>query len=132
LAGLLGMGRHGAAQAGQDVDRKAGPRLALSAGVFADPSRAQEGEERLDRTHDFAARASGIDPLVEKAKAGAAHRVNLLAAVWAFIRLGQKPSGQERAKEEVQVGEALLAQGADAFTQRSEAGTKLREEGRLH
>jgi hypothetical protein len=93
---------------------EAAPRLATRQ-VSSLTGRTQEGEEGLDLTHDFAARAIGIEHLVEKAKEGATHRVNLLAAVWAFISLGQKPGGQERAKEEVQVGEALLAQSVDAF-----------------
>src|SRR5258708_2013433 len=68
---------------------------------------------------DLGARANGVEALGGEAKAGATHRVNLLAAVWACIRLGQKPGGQERAKAEVQVREALLAEVLDAPAQGS-------------
>jgi hypothetical protein len=52
--------------------------------------------------------------LVEKAKERAPHRVNLLAAVGAFVPLGQPPGGQERAEELVKVNDALPAEGLDA------------------
>jgi len=44
LAGFLDVRRHDAAQASQDVNREAAPRLAISAGVLAYPARTQEGE----------------------------------------------------------------------------------------
>ena len=101
LAGLLGVRRHGTTQTGQDIERQPVARLAISTGPLANPTRTHQSEERLDLAHDFAAGASGIEHLVEKAKEGAAERVNLLAAVRAFLGLGQEPSGQERAKEKV-------------------------------
>jgi len=132
LAAGFGVGRHGTAQAGQEVQREAGPRLAKGAGAFAHAARAGQREERLDLTHPFPARTIGLQHLVEEAKEGAAHGVNLLAAVGALVTLGQAPRGQERGKEQVQVREALLAQGVDAFTQGGEPGPELREKGRGH
>jgi len=114
LAGLPGLRGHDTAQAGQGVEREAAPRHAISPRGIAHRARAHQGEERLNPPHALAARAIRIGHLVEKAKERAPHRVNLLAAVGAFVPLGQPPGGQERAEELVKVNDALPAEGLDA------------------
>ena len=99
---------------------------------MADGAPVQEGEERLDLPHDFTARAIGIEDLVEKTKEGTSDRVDVLATVRTFVALGQQPGGQKRAKEEVQMQQALLAQVLDAAPQGAELGAPGGEEGSGH
>jgi hypothetical protein len=56
----------------------------------------------------------------------------MLAAVGPFLGLGEQPGGQERAKEEVQAREALLAQLLDATPEGAQLGASGREKGGAH
>jgi REP element-mobilizing transposase RayT len=58
-------------QAGQRVKGQPVPRLTIGAGAGIDAAAAAEGTERLDLAHHLAARAVGVEDLVEKAKKGA-------------------------------------------------------------
>ncbi len=91
-----------------------------------------EGKERLDLADDLAARAIGIEDLIEKAKEGAPQAIDPIAAVGPFVGLGQQPRGQERAEELIKMDEALLAEGWDARAQGGQALTQLRKEGSVH
>jgi hypothetical protein len=114
---------HRAAQPLEDLQRQAASGLAISAGVLADVTRADQSKERLNLTHHFPAWAIGIEHLVEKAEESAAHGVDLLPAIGAFVALGEQPHGQEGAKEQVQMHEALLTELAHALPHGAEAGS---------
>lgn len=132
LSGLFSGSSGGATQAGQGVQRQAVAGLAIGSGAFGDASALLQGEERLDLADDFTAGASGFEHLVEKAKEGAAHRIDPIAAVGSLVRLSQQRRGQERAKELLEVREAVLAEVADAPAESGQAGAEGGEEGRMH
>jgi len=103
------VGSDGVAQALEGVQRQACPGLAIRAGAFIDRAAVVETKEGLDLPDDLAAGAVGIEDLVEKTPEGAPEGVDAVAAVGALVGLRQQPGGDELAKEEFEVQEALLA-----------------------
>jgi len=91
-----------------------------------------EGKERLDLANNFAARAVGVEDLIEKAKEGAPDAIDPIAAVGTLIGLGKQARGQEGSQKQFQVAEALLAQMMDPAAQWGQAGTKGGEDGSMH
>jgi len=132
LGGFFGVSGGGTAQTRQNIPRQPGSCLAPTAGAIVHAAIALEGKERLDLVDDLATGAARIEHLIEKAKEGAADGVNPLAAVGAFVGLGQDPWRQQRAEELIEVGEALLAQVLDARPQGGQPGAKGREERSVH
>ncbi|HEV2208115.1 MAG TPA: hypothetical protein VG167_05030 [Verrucomicrobiae bacterium] len=126
------MGRGGATQAGQNIPRQAPAGLAVGAGGFIDRTAGVEGKERLDLTDHLAARAVGVEHLIEEAKEGAPNAENAFSAVGALLSLRQQGWGQERAEELVQMKEALLAQANDAPAHGAEPVSPVGEEGCMH
>src|SRR2546426_821134 len=132
LSGSLGVRGQGAAQARQNVPRQPDSGLAVGAGAFVHPATVVEGKKCLDLADDLAAGAIRIEHLVEKAKEGAAHRIDPITAVGALVGLGQEPWGQQRTQEQIQVQEALLAQVLDALAQGSQPRPPDGKEWRMH
>ena len=91
-----------------------------------------QGKERLDLADDFPAGGVGFEHLVEEAEEGAAHGVDPLAAIGALVGLREQAWGQQGSQEQLQVAEALLAEGLDPAAQGGQAGAPVGEERRMH
>ncbi len=91
-----------------------------------------KGKERLDLADDWAAGAMGIEDLIEEAKEGASDAIDSIAAVGAFLSLGEQACRQERREEFFQVQQVLLAEEPDPLAQGGEAGAKGGEERGFH
>ena len=74
-----------------------------------------EGKEGLDLTDDLATGAVGIKDLIKEAKESATQAIDAVAAVGAVIGLREQARREQRAEEEFQMTEALLAQLLNAL-----------------
>jgi hypothetical protein len=124
------MRRDRATQPLEKVQRQTSPRLTVSSGAWTDLARAGQSEKRLNLADHFAASAIRIKHLVKKTEKGPAQRVDLLAAIRSLILLGEQSRRTERAKEKIQMHQALLAEVANALTHRAEAGAPGGKKGR--
>jgi hypothetical protein len=106
--------------------------LAISTGASIHTNPLMEAKECLDLTNDFAAGAIGIEHLIEKAKEGAPEAIDAIPTVAAFLGLGQQVQWQQGAKEQFQVGQALLTKVLDASAQGGQASSPGGEERGVH
>ena len=102
--------------------------MAVSAGGFVDVGAVVQNKKGLDLPDYLAARAIGLEHLVEKAKESAANGEDTFSAIGSFVGLGQQSRRQEPAENLVQLHEALLAELAETSAQgarrRRQAGKK--------
>jgi hypothetical protein len=80
----------------------------------------------------LAAGAVRIENLIEKTIEGAPDAKDPLSAVGAFVGLGQKFRGQQRAQELIQMEQALLAEVSDALAHGAQACAPGKEVRRMH
>jgi chloramphenicol 3-O-phosphotransferase len=91
-----------------------------------------EGEERLNLANNLAAGAVGFEYLIEEAKEGAPHAIDALAAVGAFVGLGEQARRQQWVEQLFEVGEALLAEVSDPMPQVGQPGAERGKERCVH
>ena len=106
--------------------------LAIRTGTFVQRALPLEGQERLDLADDFTAGAVRIEDLIEEGKEGSAQAVDAIPAVGALLGLGEQARWQAGAKEEFQVGQALLAERVDASAQGGQACPPSRKKRCAH
>jgi hypothetical protein len=70
----------------------------------------------------------GFEYLIEEAKEGAPHAIDALAAVGAFIGLGEQARRQQWVEQPFEVGEALLAEVSDLMPQVGQPGAERGKE----
>jgi hypothetical protein len=106
------------------------PQASLAIGAAALVHRAAivETEQSLNLSDDLAARAGGIEHLVEETPKGATHRIDAIAAIGTLVALGQQPGRDQFCEEQFEVSEALLADVLHAAAEGSQARAPRRKE----
>jgi len=87
-----------------------------------------QSAQSQDLADNFPAGAFGFEHLKEESKEGAAHRINSFAAVGALVGLGEKSRRQERAKQQIQLREAVLLEVLELAAEVGEAAAPGRKE----
>src|SRR5262249_47906554 len=130
--GLLGVSGHGATQTRQNMVRQAAAGLAPTAGARLDSRALVQSKEGLDLADDLPTRAMRIKDLVEKTKESAAQVIDPISAVGALVSLSKQARAQPRAKELIEVKEAVLTEVLDTATQGGQPRAPGGKEGCIH
>jgi hypothetical protein len=91
-----------------------------------------EGKEGLDLTDDLATGTVGIKDLIKEAKEGATQAIDAVAAVGALIGLREQARREQRAEQQFQMTEALLAPVLNAAAQGGQKRTESWEVRSMH
>src|SRR5262249_36640706 len=77
-------------------------------------------------------RQGGVSAWERKAKEGSANRIDVFTAIGTLVGLSQKPGREDRAKQEVQMHQALPTQMLNPLTHGGQARAPGGEEGSVH